>query len=98
MLAETLDEWVEEKFRMGRVAGMEQGIERGMERGRFKGRVEGERALLIRQARRRFGAEVSEALSKLVEDVDDLDRLAEVGDWVVDCATGRELLDRAGHA
>ena len=99
MLAETLDEWAEEKFRLGRVAGMEQGmgqgIEQGMEQGRFKGRVEGERALLIRLAQRRFGAEVSAALSKLVEAVDDPDRLAEMGDLVVDCATGRELLDRA---
>ena len=102
MLAETLDEWAEEKFRLGRVAGMERGIERGieqgMEQGRFKGRVEGERALLIRLAQRRFGAEVSAALSKLVEAVDDPDRLAEIGNLVVDCATGRELLDRAGRA
>ena len=89
MLAETLEEWAEEKFRLGRVAGME--------RGRFKGRVEGERALLIRLAQRRFGADIAEALSKLVGGVDDLDRLAEVGGMVVDCATGRELLDRAGR-
>ena len=85
MLAETLDEWAEEKFRQGRVAGME------------RGRFEGERALLIRLAQRRFGANVAEALSKLVGGVDDPDRLAEVGDMVVDCATGRELLDRAGR-
>ena len=89
MLAETLEEWAEEKFRLGRVAGME--------RGRFKGRVEGERALLIRLAQRRFGADIAEALSKLVGGVDDPDRLAEVGDLMVDCATGRELLDRAGR-
>ena len=87
MLEETLDEWAEEKFRLGRAAGME--------RGRFKGRIEGERALLVRQAQRRFGADVAEALSKLVGGVDDPDRLAEVGDLVVDCATGRELLERA---
>ena len=93
MLAETLDEWAEEKYQQGRVAGME----RGMERGHFKGRVEGERALLIRLAQRRFGADIAEALSKLVGGVDDPDRLAEVGDMVVDCATGRELLDRAGR-
>ena len=68
-----------------------------MERGRFKGRVEGERALLIRLAQRRFGADIAEALSKLVGGVDDPDRLAEVGDLMVDCATGRELLDRAGR-
>ena len=72
-------------------------MERGIEQGRFKGRVEGERALLIRLAQRRFGANVAEALSKLVGGVDDPDRLAEVGDMVVDCATGRELLDRVGR-
>ena len=85
MLAETLDEWAEEKFRQGRVAGME------------RGRFEGERALLVRLAQRRFGADIAEALSKLVGGVDDPDRLAEMGDLVVDCATGRELLDRAGR-
>ena len=81
MLAETLDEWAEEKFRLGRVAGQ----------------VEGERALLVRQAQRRFGAGVAQALSKLVGGVDDPDRLAEAGGLAVDCATGRELLDRAGR-
>ena len=105
MLAETLDEWAEEKFQLGRVEGMEQGLERGraegrvagMERGRAEG-IEWERALLVRQAQRRFGADVAQALSKLVDGVDDPNRLAEVGDLVVDCATGRELLDRAGRA
>ena len=82
MLEETLDEWAEEKFRLGQAEGMKWGIQR-------------ERALLIRQAQRRFGADVAEALSKLVGGVDDPDRLAEVGDLVVDCATGRELLERA---
>ena len=81
MLEETLDEWAEEKFRLGQAEGMKWGIQR-------------ERALLIRQAQRRFGADVAEALSKLVGGVDDPDRLAEVGDLVVDCATGRELLER----
>ena len=89
MLAETLDEWAEEKYRQGRVAGIE--------RGHLKGRVEGERALLVRLAQRRFGADIAEALSKLVGEVDDPERLAQVGDMVVDCATGRELLDRAGR-
>ena len=105
MLAETLDEWAEEKFRLGRVEGMErgraegqvEGMEQGMEQGRFKGRVEGERALLVRLAQRRFGADVAEALSKLVGGVEDPDRLAEVGDLVVDCTTDRELLDRASR-
>ena len=81
MLAETLDEWAEEKFRQGQMKGLER-----------------ERALLLRLTQRRFGADVSEALSKLLKGVEDPDRLTEVGDWVVDCATGRELLKRAGVA
>ena len=107
MLAETLDEWAEEKFRQGRKEGMEQGLEQGMERGTERGRAEGmahgraeglerERALLLRQAQRRFGADVAVALSKLIKGVEDPDRLMELGDWVVDCATGRDLLNRAG--
>ena len=95
MLAETLDEWAEEKFRLGRIEGMEHGRAEGMERGRAEG-TERERALLLRLAQRRFGADVAKALSDLIEGVADPDRLAEVGDWVVDCTTGRELLDRAG--
>ena len=49
-------------------------------------------------AQRRFGADVAEALSELIEGVDDAGRLTEVGDWVVDSATGGELLNRAGRA
>ena len=65
--------------------------------GRDEGRAE-ERALLLRQAARRFGADTAEALAGLLEGVDDADRLAEVGEMIVDCRTGGELLDRAGRA
>ena len=50
-----------------------------------------------RLAARRFGAETAEALGRLLEGVDDADRLAEVGEMIVDCGTGGELLDRAGR-
>ena len=52
----------------------------------------GERSLLRRQAARRFGADTAEALGRLLEEVDDADRLAEIGEMIVDCATGSELL------
>ena len=61
--------------------------------GREAGLAE-ERALLRRQAARRFGTETAEALAGLLEGVDDADRLAEVGEMIVDCGTGSELLDR----
>ena len=92
MLEETLDEWAEEKFRLGQVDGMAQGVARGRAEG-----IERERALLRHLAQRRFGADVAEALSELIEGVDDAGRLTEVGDWVVDSATGSELLNRAGR-
>ena len=99
---------MEQGMERGLERGLERGMERGMERGRAEGRIEGmeqgraegiewEQALLVRMVQRRFGADVAQALSKLVGGVDDPDRLAEVGDLVVDCATGRELLDRAGR-
>ena len=81
MLGETLDAWAEEKFQLGRV----------------EGRVDGERELLFRLTQRRFGSKTADALSRLINGLEDPDRLAKVGDLVVDCATGRELLDRAGR-
>ena len=86
MLEHRMDEWEQEWFRQGR--------EEGVRYGREEGRAE-ERALLRRQAARRFDAATAEALAGLLEGVDDADRLAEVGEMIVDCRTGRELLDRA---
>ena len=89
MLGETLDAWAEEKFQLGRVEGRVEG--------RVAGRVEGERELLFRQTQRRFGSGTADALSRLINGLEDPDRLAMVGDLVVDCATDRELLDRASR-
>ena len=61
---------------------------------RQESRAEGERALLVRQAARRFGSGTAERLSTLLLRIEGADRLAEVGDWIVDCATGAELIDR----
>ena len=84
-LEHRMDEWEQEWFRQGREAGVR--------RGREEGRAE-ERALLLRLAARRFGAGTAEALTGLLEGVDDADRLAEIGEMIVDCGTGDELLAR----
>ena len=61
-----------------REEGIEQGIEQGMQQGMRQGRVEGERALLKRQLRRRFGLLSPEVTEKLVEaSVTDLETWAE---------------------
>ena len=71
---------------------------RAMERGRTQGRTEGlefERRLLERQAARRFGADAGERLSALLACVSDPRRLAAMGDAIIDCGTGAELLAAA---
>ena len=61
-------------------------LEQGLER---------ERVLLSRLAGRKFGAGAGARLAALLAGVADPDRLAEIGDLVVDCADDAELLARA---
>ena len=74
-------------------ARIEQGIERGIEQGIEQGRAE-ERALLCRQAAARFGTDTAERLSGVLAGIADPERLADVGEWLVRCETGEELLVR----
>ena len=92
----------------GREEGRAEGRVEGREEGRAEGRAEGERALLARlegtalrsrngtpgspRTARRFDAGTARRLSALLSRIDDPDRLAEVGDRIVDCATGADLI------
>ena len=58
----------------------------------------GECARLYRQAARRFGAAVTQPLAAFLESVDDAERLTDVVDWIVDCATAAELIERVEAA
>ena len=75
-------QWEAQWFREGR----EQGIERGRSE---------ERALLSRLASRKFDAGTAERLSGLLNGITDAERLAEIGEWIIESGTGAELLDRA---
>ena len=86
-MGQTYAEWAESH----RQRGLEQGLERGLERGRTEGR-----AMLVRLASRRFGAETGEQLAGLVRAMG-AEELARVGDAVLDCDTGDELLEVAGN-
>ncbi len=71
---------------------------RALEQGRTAGRTEGlefERRLLGSQAARRFGAVTGERLSILLAGESEPERLAAVGDAIIDCGTGAELLAAA---
>ena len=89
MLAERVLEWTqqwkEEGLREGRREGRQQGLQQGLT---------AERALLVRQARRRFGEACAEALTPLLETCEDIEALAEVGEWIVTYDSGEALLAR----
>lgn len=74
--------------------GIEKGRQQGLEQGLEQGILQGERQLLVRQARLRFGEGVAESLKALVEDIDDADRLADIGTWIIQCDSGEALLAR----
>ena len=81
MLEENVREWIRESLEQGRAQGIEQGRHE-------------ERALLCRQAARKFDAGAAEGLAAALAGVTDPDRLARVGDWIIECATASELLAR----
>ena len=67
-----------------------------VQQGRSEARAD-QRAQLRRQAGRKFGDRAADRLSAAIEGVSDPERLAEVGDWIIDCRTEAELLARAGR-
>ena len=69
-------------------------IRQGVEQGRRQG-LERERALLRRLAEARFGADTAERLFALLEREGDPQRLAAIGEAIVRCETGDELLRQA---
>ena len=93
MLEENVREWTRELLEQGRAQGIEQGIEQGRAQGIEQGRHE-ERALLCRLAARKFDAGAAEGLAAALAGVTDPDRLARVGDWIIECATASELIAR----
>ena len=93
MLAERVTQWRQEALDEGRRQGMSEGVLEGRRQGVSEG-VSHERTLLRRLAARRFGVAAGDALAALLANVEDVDRLAEVGDLVVDCAGAEELLRR----
>ena len=59
-----------------------------------KARADGQLELMRRMAARKFGGETAERLAERLEPVHDAERLAEIGEWLFECGSGEELLER----
>ena len=89
MLAETVREWTKDWV----APGHEQGLQKGREEGRAE-----ERSLLCRQAARKFDASAAGQLADALAGVDDPARLAQVGEWIIECETAADLMARVLEA
>ena len=96
--AEEMTTLLEANLNKWKAGVLQQGVAQGMEQGIAQGRTEAradQRAQLGRLAGRKFGGRAAERLSALIEGESDPQRLAEVGDWIIDCGTEAEFLARA---
>ena len=101
VLEERIDRWEAEILQRGMEQGVKQGMERGVKQGMERGVKRGlaqavvrEKALLRRQALRRFGAPAAERLTAALDDVDDDDWLTVAGDWIADSVDAEDFLSR----
>ncbi len=78
----------------GRREGRAEGHIQGRVEGRVEGQAEGQAALVCRQASLKFGVETADRLGRILEDITDPERIARLGDRIIECETGPELLAR----
>ena len=79
--------------RCGRRAAAAEWLRQGIEQG-----IDHQRALLRRQAERRFGPATARQLAGRLAAITDVEQFALVGDWIIDCSSGGALLALVGNA
>lgn len=92
-----VSEWTKHWMREGREEGLKEGFERGLEQGRAEGLdrgLEHERALLRRLAALRFGVGIEVHFAFMLARIADPERLAEVGEGIIECEHGSALIER----
>lgn len=76
-------------------AGVEEQKEQAHLEGFGRGRREGRATLVCRLASHKFGARTAERLARLLDDITDPEAIARIGDHIIACETGEDLLARA---
>ena len=88
---------MEEETMWERVSEMREQVHRdGVRKGLERGRAEYERALVGRLATMKFGAHTAERLSRVLEDIADPERFAEIAEAILDCDSDAEFRARMG--
>ena len=88
---EEMKEQFFEKLERARAKILAEGLAEGMAEGLAEGRA----SLVRRQTRLKFGGQTADRLSKLLEGITDVDHIDRIGDLIIECETGAELLERA---
>ncbi|MCY4276938.1 MAG: hypothetical protein OXE81_03735 [Gammaproteobacteria bacterium] len=87
-------EWLAQGRAQGLEQGIEQGREQGLERGLAEGERRGQRVLLQSLAARRFGDHTAERLNVFLDEAPHSERAMQAGNWLMDCQTEAEFLQR----
>ena len=77
----------------GRAEGRKEGLEEVRAEARAQG-LERERSLLRRLVAWRYGTDTEQQVNPLLAATQDPERLTNVGNWIMECATGQDLLER----
>ena len=88
------DRWEAGLRAEGKEQGIRQGVRQGVQQGIRQGRVEGEARVVKRLSTLKFGPKTAERLSSLVDGLTTRKELDQVGDWIIECDSGDELLSR----
>ena len=82
LLRETAKEWPRQWLEEGRAKGL------------AEGRAEGQTEVMRRMAARKFDAGTAQRLAERLAEIADPEQVAEIGEWLIECEHGDELLER----
>ena len=88
-----IEQGIQQGMEQGVRRGIEQGVQRGIEQGVQQERARG-LARLRRHAAIKFGAQTAERLAALLGAAIAVEQMERVGDWIVECDRGGDLLAR----
>jgi flagellar biosynthesis/type III secretory pathway protein FliH len=75
----------------GRIEGEQKGRIEGVQKGKIEGKIEGERAIIVRLGRKRFGEPDAATLAKL-DSIQSIERLDEISDRLISAANWNEAI------